>query len=455
MLKAVILAAGKGTRMRSENSKVLFNVAGKPMIDYVIESSRNCGVDEIIVIVGNCAEKVMEHTKASDIKFAMQKEQKGTADAVKQALEYINDDDKILILCGDMPLIKSETLKEFIEKSEKNINFISTKTDNPTGYGRIVRSPNGDVIKIIEEKDANENEKNINEINTGVYFCVGKDLKERLLNVDSNNAQNEFYLTDIVKGGAFAYCCNNDTEFLGINDRLQLEVASKIMWKNRAKEFMKNGVSILDSDRFYCDDKVSIAKDTIIYPNVFVEGNVTIGENCKIYSGCRIKNSIIENNCEIRDNSLIDTSFIGANSNVGPMAHLRPETKLLGNNRIGNFVETKKTVLGLDSKASHLTYLGDSQIGNNVNIGCGTITCNYDGYNKYNTIIEDDVFVGSDVQLVAPVKIGKNVIIAAGTTVTKDVPENALAISRTLQSNKENLGLEIKERNKSIKEKNA
>ena len=455
MLTAIILAAGKGTRMRSENPKVLFEAAGSAMIDYVINAARGCGAEKIIIVVGNCAEKVMAHTKADDIIFSIQKEQKGTADAVKSAIEHIDNNDEILILCGDMPLIKSDTLKEFISKSEKDINFISVNMENPTGYGRVLRSSSGNVIKIVEEKDANSNEKNIKEVNTGVYLCKGDILKEKLALVDSNNAQNEFYLTDIVKDGAFAYCSENNMEFTGVNDRLHLEFVSKILWKNRAENFMQKGVSILDKDTFYCGSNVEIGTDSIIYPNVFIENNVKIGSNCKIFSGCRITNSTIEDNCEIRDNSLVDNAFIGANTNIGPMAHLRPDSKLLGDNRIGNFVETKKTVMGKGSKASHLTYLGDAEIGENVNIGCGTITCNYDGYNKFKTVIEDDVFIGSDVQLVAPVKVGKNVIVAAGTTVTKDITADCLAISRVPQKNMENKGKEIKERNKSLKEKNA
>ena len=451
MLTVIILAAGKGTRMRSDGPKVLFEAAGRPMIDYVIDGARGCKADKIVVIVGNCAEAVMEHTKADDVFFCEQKEQLGTAHAVKSAWEHIDDEANILILCGDMPLVTSQTLSDFIDKSDNSVNFISVKTDNPTGYGRVVRSSNGEVIKIVEEKDANKNEKDIKEVNAGVYLCKGSELKKRLNAVSNDNAQKEYYLTDIVLGGAKAYLAENTTEFTGVNDRIQLSFVSKYLWMRRAEFFMKEGVSVLDPNTFYCGQNVTIGKDTVIYPNVFIEDNVTIGEGCKIYSGCRIKNSQIGSLCEIRDNTLVDSAVIGDDCAVGPMAHLRPGSELKGGNRIGNFVETKKTVMGKGSKASHLTYLGDAELGTGVNVGCGTITCNYNGYSKFRTVIGNDVFIGSDVQLVAPVNVGDGVIIAAGTTVTKDIPAKSLAIARTPQNNIEGKGAEINERNKAAK----
>ncbi len=452
MLTVIILAAGKGTRMKSENPKVLFSAAGKPMIDYAIDLSRQLNPDKIIVVTGAGAEKVKEHLQNSSVEFAMQKEQNGTADAVMAALDFIPDTGKTLILCGDMPLMKYETLNNFINTVKQDISFISVKMKNPKGYGRIIRSANGYVLKIVEEKDANEHEKRIDEVNTGVYLCSSVELKNRLKNIDNNNAQNEYYLTDIVCSGAEAFLADNEMEFLGVNDRVQLSTASKILMQERAESYMKDGVSIIDPSSVYIDIDVVIGKDTVIYPNVFIENNTKIGKNVIIRSGCRINNSVIEENVEIKDNTLIEDSFVGAGSSIGPMAHLRPGSYLAGENKVGNFVELKKTTMGKGSKASHLTYLGDAILGENVNIGCGTITCNYDGFNKYKTIIGNNVFVGSDTQFVAPVTVGDNVLVAAGSTITKDINTNDLAIARTPQKNIENKGKEIMEINKAKKE---
>ena len=406
MLSVIILAAGKGTRMKSETPKVLFHTAGKPMIDYTVELSKSLNPEKIVVVTGNMAEAVQEHLQDYSVDFALQKQQRGTADAVMAAQDFIDDNGKVLILCGDMPLIKEETIKGFIESVTEKIAFISVKMKQPKGYGRVVRASDNKVLKIVEEKDANEYEKRINEVNTGVYLCDGEELKKRLALIDNNNAQNEYYLTDIVRDGAEAYLTEDEDEFMGVNDRIQLCTASKILYKNRAEKYMADGVSIIDPQSCYIDEGVEIGRDTIIYPNVFIENGSKIGKNVVIRSGCRLNKAIVED--------------------------------LEKDNKVGNFVELKKAKMGEGSKASHLTYLGDAEIGKNVNIGCGTITCNYDGYNKYKTIIDDNVFIGSDTQIVAPVKIGKNVLVAAGSTVTKDVDDNALAISRTPQKNLEN-----------------
>lgn len=435
-LKVIILAAGKGTRMRSEKPKVLFKVAGKPMIDYVIKVAEALS-KEIVVVVGNQSEKVVEYLNGKDILFIEQQVQKGTGHAVMCAKDTFKDfDGKVLILCGDMPLITYDTLKKFIENSMgSELSFISVKTDNPTGYGRVVRGADKKVLKIVEEKDANENEKKISEINTGIYLVDAKVLNGRLSSLSDQNAQNEYYLTDIIRSGADVFLAEDEKEFIGINDKFQLSVASKILYKNRAISHMKNGVEIIDFENCYIDEDVSIGIDTVIYPNVYIQGSSTIGKNCTIYPGVRIIDSVIEDGCEIKDNCLITNSFIGKNSVIGPMAHLRPETFLSGYNKIGNFVETKKAKIGENSKASHLTYLGDCEIGKDVNVGCGTITCNYDGISKHKTFVGNSVFIGSDVQFVAPVSIGDGALIGAGSTITKDVPPGALAIARAEQKN--------------------
>ncbi len=453
-LKVLILAAGKGTRMKSELPKVLFKVAGKPMIDYVIECAKGVNPDEIVVIIGSGADLLKEHLKDSGVSFAYQMEQLGTGHAVMQAQEFFEGyDGDVLILCGDMPLVKTETLKKFVDECSRNeVSFISVNVKNPKGYGRVIRSANGGVLKIVEEKDASDVEKKVSEINTGIYLVKSKVLTERLGKISNKNAQNEYYLTDIVKDGAFAYLADDEKEFIGINDRKALAEASKYIYRSINDRHMLNGVSIIDPDFTYIDETVVIEKDVTIYPNTYLMGKTVIKEGTTIYPGVRIIDSTIEANCEIKDNTLIESSFVGEKSSVGPMAHLRPESKLLGENKIGNFVETKKITFGKGSKASHLTYLGDAEIGADVNVGCGTITCNYDGISKHKTIIGDGVFVGSDVQFVAPVKIGDGALIAAGSTITKDVPPDALAITRAEQKNIENFVQKWKE--KKLKEKN-
>lgn len=452
VLTVIILAAGKGTRMKSENPKVLFQAAGRAMIDYTLDLSESLNPDKIVVVTGSSSELVEKHLENRDVIFAAQKEQKGTAHAVMSAIDYIPDEGKTLILCGDMPLIKRETVEKFINGVTADISFISVNMTEPFGYGRVVRSASKSVLKIVEEKDANEHEKRITEVNTGVYLCSSSELKKRLSQVNNNNAQNEYYLTDIVAGGAEAFLADNSNEFMGVNDRIQLINASKIIWKERVNELMKEGVTFLNPDNVIIDYNVKIGRDSIVYPNAILEGNTVIGRNVKVMQSVHIINSEICDNCVIKDNSYIDNAYVGEGSSVGPMAHLRPHSYLEGDNKVGNFVELKKTRMGIGSKASHLTYLGDARLGSNVNIGCGTITCNYDGFNKYETIIGDNVFVGSDTQFVAPVNIGSGALIGAGSTITKDVPEDALSLSRSEQNIVEDRGREIMNRNRAKKE---
>jgi bifunctional UDP-N-acetylglucosamine pyrophosphorylase/glucosamine-1-phosphate N-acetyltransferase len=447
-VKALILAAGKGTRMKSKNPKVLFDVAGKPMIEYVLNTAEKISSDKSVVVISPNSHQVKEKLEKFNVEFAVQEKQNGTADAVLAAKNLLSDySGKILILCGDMPLITPETLKSFINKTSNHVSFISVSAKNPSGYGRVVRGADGSVLKIVEEKDANEYEKKITEINTGVYLVQAKELFNRLESINNNNAQKEFYLTDIVKKGCEVFTAKQENEFIGINDRKSLALASKLLWLKRANTFMDNGISIKDPDTFYCDDSVTMDHDVEIHPNVTLKGQTNIKSGTTILSGCKIVDSVVEENCTIKENTVITQSFVGENSQVGPMAHLRPGTVLQKNNKIGNFVEIKKSEIGENSKASHLTYIGDAIIGKNVNIGCGTITCNYDGVRKHKTVIHDNVFVGSDVQFVAPVEIGEGALIAAGSTITKDVPENSLGISRSDQKNKEGWTLKRKKKN--------
>lgn len=436
-MMVLILAAGKGTRMKSDTPKVLFKAAGLPMIDHVVKTAKAVGADDINVVIGNGAELVREHLKDT-VSFSVQTEQRGTGDAVLAAADAVKRSDKTLILCGDMPLVKAETLAEFIKQAkDEPVAFISVKVKNPKGYGRVIRGIDGNVIKIVEEKDATEDEKREDEINTGIYLCDSAEMMSRLNGIGCDNAQGEYYLTDIIKKGVSAYQAEDEQEFLGVNNRSQLAEASAVLRDRIATEHMMNGVTLIDPKTFYCDHTVVIEKDVTIYPNVYLEGKTVVRKGTVIYSGSRVIDSEIAENCVVKDNTVIEESIVGAKSQVGPMAHLRPGAKLAGENKVGNFVELKKASLGFGSKSSHLTYLGDCEIGSDVNVGCGTITCNYDGYHKFKTVIGDRVFVGSDVQFVAPITVGDDALIAAGSTITKDVPEGALGITRAKQQNLE------------------
>ncbi|MDR2884440.1 MAG: bifunctional UDP-N-acetylglucosamine diphosphorylase/glucosamine-1-phosphate N-acetyltransferase GlmU [Deferribacteraceae bacterium] len=435
-LIVVILAAGKGTRMKSELPKVAHPVADKPMLSYTIDLAKGLTPEKIAVVVSADSE-IPKLFNDPALTFCVQKEQSGTADAVLAAKPLLDGyKGNVLILCGDMPNIQADTVSKFISAAKlEKASFITVKSTNPKGYGRVVRGIDHSVYQVVEEKDANEHEKKITEINTGVYYMAAELLLERLAKVGNSNAQNEYYLTDILKDGSFGWLAEKEAEFLGVNDRVQLAQLSRIIWKSRATKWMEQGVSIINPDDVYLSPDVTIAQDVTIYPNVYLQGKTTINKGCTLYSGVRIVDSAVDEGCVIKENTLIEESHVGAKCNVGPMAHLRPHSTLVGENSIGNFVEIKNATVGKGSKANHLTYLGDATIGVNTNVGCGTITCNYDGFKKHHTTIGDNVFVGSDVQFVAPITVGDGAIVAAGTTVTADIPNNALAIARTPQKN--------------------
>ncbi len=441
MLTVVILAAGKGTRMLSSKPKVLFDLAGKKMIDYSINLALSLKPKKVIVVLGDKAEEVEKYISKYKVEIVIQKAQLGTADAVKTALPKIVAGSKVLILAGDMPLIDKELLTTFIKETTKDVSFISTKVETPDGYGRVLRDSKLDVISIVEEKDCNQNEKNIKEINSGIYLSTVSKLKVLLKDIKPNNSQKEYYLTDIITHGSGSFISKDSDKFLGINSREQLSVVSKIIWMQRAKYHLNNGVDIVDPSNCYLDDDIVIGSDTVIFPNVTIKSGSKIGKSCMIYNNTVIESSIISDNVEIKYGSVIEGSNIGSKSIVGPMARLRHGTVLKGLNKIGNFVEVKESELGLGSQASHLSYIGDATIGKDVNIGCGFITCNYDGIDKHKTIVGNNVFIGSDVQLVAPIKVGNDVLIGAGSTIVKDISSSDLAVSRSEQKNLKGSGL--------------
>ena len=409
----VIMAAGKGTRMKSEKSKLVQKIYDKELVKRVTELAKKIGSDETIAVVGHLREQVQE-VLGDSVEYAYQEELLGTGHAVMQAENYLKGKDgKVLILYGDVPIIRPETLRNLIKKSIENKEYATLLTaiyDNPTGYGRIIRDVGGNIKGIVEEKDANEIQKEIKEINSGIYVFDIKELLIALKKIKPNNAQGEYYLTDVIKImndkglKTGAVIVEDNTEILGVNDRTQLELLTRVLRMRINTEHMKNGVTIEDANSTYIYDDVEIGKDTIIHPNTTIKSGVKIGSNCEI----------------------------------GPNAYIREGSELAKNVKIGSFVEIKKTKVGEGSKIPHLSYVGDCEIGKNTNIGCGTITCNYDGKEKHQTKIGNNCFIGSNVNLVAPVKIEDNSVIAAGSTITEDVPKDTLSIARQRQTNKEN-----------------
>jgi bifunctional UDP-N-acetylglucosamine pyrophosphorylase / glucosamine-1-phosphate N-acetyltransferase len=447
-LAAIVLAAGKGTRMKSDLVKVMHPVGERPMISWPVQAAKAAGATRITVVIGHQAEKVRDYfSEDGSISFATQNEQLGTGHAAasaREALEGFNG--TVLILCGDVPLLRYETLVLMLAAHESRgaaITVLTTHLKNPFGYGRVVKREGNRISRIVEEKDASPEEQEISEVNSGIY-CVSSDfLFEALSGLKNDNAQGEYYLTDIVKTAAdknllcLAYPTEDFEEVMGVNDRVQLAVAASILRSRVNRELMLSGVTLIDPATTYIEAGVEIGPDTVIYPNVHIKGRSRLGKGCLVEPGVAIRDCLIGDGVTIKSGSILSESQVGNEASIGPMAHLRPGSNLGAHVKIGNFVETKKIVMGAGSKASHLTYLGDAEIGSNVNIGCGTITCNYDGVRKHKTRIGDRVFVGSDVQFVAPVTIGSNSLIAAGTTVTMDVPPDSLAIARSPQINKE------------------
>lgn len=437
---SVILAAGKGTRMASNKPKVLHTLAGKPMVKHVIDTCSSLGADNIHLIYGHGREQMQATLANEPINWVLQTEQLGTGHAVNQAAPYFSDDEKILIVYGDVPLISEQTLHSLLNAQPKNgIALLTVILDDPTGYGRIIRSSSDAsdaIIAIVEQKDATDKQKLITEVNTGVMVATARDLKRWLAGLDNNNAQGEYYLTDII---ATAYTegktitavhPQSAVEVEGANDRIQLARLERAYQREQANKLLEQGVMLLDPNRFDLRGQLQCGVDVEIDINVIIEGSVSIGDNVVIGAGCYLKDCEIDDNSIIRPYSVIENASVGESCTVGPFSRLRPGAELHNDAHVGNFVEIKNARIGEGSKANHLTYIGDAEIGKRVNVGAGVITCNYDGANKFKTIIGDDVFVGSDCQLIAPVTIGNGATIGAGTTLTCDVAENELAISR-------------------------
>ncbi|MBE6112373.1 MAG: bifunctional UDP-N-acetylglucosamine diphosphorylase/glucosamine-1-phosphate N-acetyltransferase GlmU [Peptococcaceae bacterium] len=442
---AVILAAGQGTRMKSKLPKVLHKALGKPMVQWVIDCLSQAGVEDKIAVLGHGGDQVASVVEGQAV-IVYQTEQLGTGHAVMQAAPALPaDNDCVLVICGDTPLLRAQTIQALIEKHQAEGNAVTLLTayaENPTGYGRIVRQEQ-QITAIVEQKDADEQQKLIKEINTGTYCFDQKFLLQYLSALDTNNAQKEYYLTDLIKianlhnlpVGGFVLADFNES--LGVNNRIQLSQAEAILRQRKCEEIMLAGVTLIDPSATYIGADVVIGNDTIIYPNVVLEGKTVIGSDNVIGMNCRFVDSQIGNGNDIQS-TVITESKVGNGCKIGPMAYLRPGTALADNVKIGDFVEVKKSQVGEGSKIPHLSYVGDSIVGSKVNIGCGTITCNYDGVHKYQTVIKDGAFIGSNTNLVAPVTVEENAFIGAGSTITKDVPDSALAVTRADLRVKEN-----------------
>lgn len=440
----IVLAAGLGKRMDSPLPKVLHRICGTTMLESVLSSVRKLQPDRTIIVAGRHIEEIKETLGNEGLSYVLQKEAKGTGHAVLCARPALKDfQGTVVVLNGDTPLLDYETIKKFLRMHRRDRNILSVLSftaKDPTDYGRIIRDAYGEVTAIIEEKDADPSQKRICEINSGVY-ALDSEALSLLGAIRMNRAKGEYYLTDIVAEAAkrgvktSAYCIGTEEEFMGVNTREELRRASLLMRKRIVKKWSERGVTFLDADSVFVHAGVSIGRDATIYPNVYLEGHTKVGRETTIFPNVRIVNAEIGAGAVIKDSTVIEDSKVKSGASVGPFAHLRPGSEVGAGARVGNFVELKKAVIGKGSKASHLSYLGDVIIGKGVNIGAGTITCNYDGAKKHRTVLGDGVFVGSDTQFIAPVKVGRGAYIGAGSTITTDVPAGALALSRAKQKN--------------------
>lgn len=438
-MNIVIFAAGEGTRMKSNRPKTLQKVAGVPILRRILNAAVSLQPEKIVVICGFEAQQIIEFLKDDNVICAIQKEQKGTADALATAFPFINKGSPTLALVGDVPLISSDSLKRLAESAgDSALSLLTAKVDNPFGYGRILRTENGEVLRIVEEKDASAEEKTIKEINVGI-MVIPPSLLSEVEKIQNHNAQKEQYLTDIVeiaikkKIAVHPVLLDDSVEGEGVNDKIALAKMERLIQRRQVEVLMKNGVTFADPNRFDLRGSLKHGRDVFIDIGVILEGDCELADNVEIGAYCVLKNVKIAKNARILPFTHIENATIGADSSVGPFARLRPETILENDVHVGNFVEIKKSTLGKNTKAGHLSYLGDAQIGESVNIGAGTITCNYDGQKKHKTIIQNSAFIGSDTQLVAPVEVGEGALIAAGTTLTKNAPPHSLTHSRVKQ----------------------
>ncbi|MCK5237114.1 MAG: bifunctional UDP-N-acetylglucosamine diphosphorylase/glucosamine-1-phosphate N-acetyltransferase GlmU [Deltaproteobacteria bacterium] len=445
-LSAIVLAAGKGTRMKSSHPKLVHEICGVPMIYYPLKVLGELGCKNTVCLTGHGSEAVREAVSMLPLKkqpaFTLQREQLGTGHAVKIAFKALKGagTGDVLILSGDVPLIKKDTLKKFItahrRKKDTALSFITVDIGDGKGYGRVIRDSRGELISITEDKDLLPTQRHIGEINSGIYIAKAQFLKKYLPKIKNKNAQKEYYLTDLVslalrdKLNVQTFLHGDPYELRGINDRLDLSMVEELLRDEIREKHMRSGVTMIDPFNTYIESLVKIGSDVVLEPNTYIEGTSVIGTDCRIEAGVKITDSVIGSGSHIKSGSIIESSVIKKDVTIGPLARLRPESVIDDGARIGNFVEIKKSKIGKGSKAGHLSYIGDSIIGKNVNIGAGVITCNYDGVKKYITIIEDNVFVGSDSQLVAPIRIGKGSYIGSGSTITKDVPAEALSLTR-------------------------
>ncbi|MDI9243812.1 bifunctional UDP-N-acetylglucosamine diphosphorylase/glucosamine-1-phosphate N-acetyltransferase GlmU [Marinobacter sp. CHS3-4] len=441
-LHVVILAAGQGSRMKSSLPKVLHRIAGKPMLHHVIDTARKLGAERIHGVIGHGADQVRAITQADDLQWAMQEEQLGTGHAVAQALPNLPDEARVLILYGDVPLTRRETLEDLVSKvSDASIGLLTVTLDDPNGYGRILRNEQDKVTAIVEQKDASEAQKAINEVNTGILAVSARHLKSWLPQLSNANAQGEYYLTDVIAMAANEGVSvdvaqpANEFEVQGVNNRVQLAELERWYQGQQAIRLMTEGATLADPARIDVRGDLSIGQDVLIDINVVFEGTVTVDSEVSIGPNCVLKDCHIGAGTRIEANSVIEGATVGKKAQVGPFARLRPGTQLSDSTKVGNFVETKKALVGEGSKINHLSYVGDAVLGKKVNVGAGTITCNYDGVNKHQTRIGDGVFVGSNTSLVAPVSLEANVTIGAGSTITRDVSEDELAVARGRQRN--------------------
>ncbi|CAM3719942.1 MULTISPECIES: bifunctional UDP-N-acetylglucosamine diphosphorylase/glucosamine-1-phosphate N-acetyltransferase GlmU [Paenibacillus] len=460
---AIVLAAGQGKRMKSKLYKVLHPVCGKPMVGHVLQTVQQVNCERSVVVVGHGAEAVRTYLQDA-AEYVLQEQQLGTGHAVKQAKDLLGGEEgSTIVICGDTPLVTSSTLENLLKLHESNnaaATVLTAHMDNPKGYGRVIRGGDDSVQRIVEQKDCSPAEDAVTEINTGTYCFDNKKLFAALEKVTNQNAQQEYYLTDCIgilkEAGetVLAYQTDDYAESIGVNDRLALSEAEGFMRERINRMHMLNGVTIIDPASTYIGADVTIGADTVLYPGTVLKGNTVIGENCVIGPNSDIEDSVIADGASVKQ-SVLSKAEVGARTSVGPFAYLRPGAKLGEDVKVGDFVEVKNATIDNGSKVSHLSYVGDAKVGKNVNIGCGAITVNYDGYNKSVTEIEDDAFIGSNVNLIAPVKVGKGAFVVAGSTITQSVDENDLAIARQRQENKPGYAEKIRARAKAKKNRES